>query len=88
MSKALVSSGKLQVYIFIGLLRIHLISFEKDFACDLCPNIPKRCRMVKVIYVPKAGKRYEASPKSLRHISLTPFLLEAMEKIVGRQSRD
>lgn len=51
-------------------------------------TIPTAWRKVKVIYIPKAGKRPSDLPKSYRPISLTSFLLKAMERIIDRYIRD
>ena len=50
--------------------------------------IPKCWREVKVVFIPKAGKRPSDEAKSYRPISLTSFVLKAMERIIDRYIRD
>ena len=50
--------------------------------------IPKCWRAVKVVFIPKAGKRPSDEAKSYRPISLTHFVLKAMERIIDRYIRD
>lgn len=50
--------------------------------------IPSAWRTVKVTYIPKAGKRPSAQPKSFRPISLISFLQKTMEKILDRHIRE
>lgn len=44
--------------------------------------IPKAWRKVRVVFIPKAGKRDKTAPKVFRPISLSYDLLKTMEKIV------
>jgi hypothetical protein len=49
--------------------------------------LPKAWRGVKVVYVPKAWTKDPKQPKSYRPISLIPFLLKTMEKLIGLHIR-
>lgn len=61
----------------LGILTLHLKRlFVASFALEY---IPKSWRLVKVIYIPKSGRRYESLPKSYRPISLASFLLKTVE---------
>lgn len=54
-------------------------------------HIPRRWRYVKVVFIPKAGKSSHVSPKDLRPISLSSFLLKILERLIDtylRQSID
>ena len=51
-------------------------------------HIVETWREVKVVYIPKAGKRPSDEAKSYRPISLTSFLLKTMERIIDRYIRD
>lgn len=44
--------------------------------------IPKAWRQIRVIFIPKSGKRDKTTPKAFRPISLSSVLLKAMEKIL------
>lgn len=44
--------------------------------------IPKAWRKVRVVFIPKAGKRDKTTPKAFRPISLSSVLLKTMEKIL------
>lgn len=44
--------------------------------------IPKAWRHVKVVFIPKAGKRDKTLPKAFRPISLTSTMLKIMEKVI------
>ena len=50
--------------------------------------VPKEWRKVKVVFIPKAGKRDTDLPKSFRPISLATFLLKTMEKIIDSYLRN
>ena len=50
--------------------------------------IPICWRKVKVIYIPKAGKKPSYEAKSYRPISLSSFCLKTMERILDRHIRD
>lgn len=49
----------------------------------LCSYIPKCWTAVKVVFIPKAGKRPSDEAKSYRPISLTSFVLKAIERIMA-----
>ena len=49
--------------------------------------IPKLWRKVNVVFIPKAGKRSAADPKSYRPISLSSFILKSMEKVLDLHIR-
>lgn len=51
-------------------------------------HIPEPWRGVKVVFIPKAGKREADLPKSYRPISLTSFLLKTMEKVIDFHIRN
>ena len=51
-------------------------------------HIVETWRDVKVVYIPKAGKRPSDEAKSYRPISLTSFLLKTMERVIDRYIRD
>lgn len=50
-------------------------------------HIPENWTKVKVVFIPKAGRRPSYEPKSYRPISLSSFFLKAMEKIVDHHIR-
>jgi ribonuclease HI len=50
--------------------------------------IPKIWNEVKVIFIPKAGRRPSEDPKSYRPISLSSVMLKIMEKILDRHIRE
>jgi hypothetical protein len=50
--------------------------------------IPQAWREVRVVFIPKAGKRDTEQPKSYRPISLSSFLLKTMEKLVDHNIRE
>ena len=45
--------------------------------------IPSKWREVRVIFIPKAGKRDRTSPKAYRPISLASVISKMMEKIIN-----
>lgn len=45
-------------------------------------HIPKIWTQVRVVFIPKAGKKDKTNPKSFRPISLTSTMLKIMEKII------
>ena len=49
--------------------------------------IPEPWRKAKVVFIPKAGKKDTADPKSYRPISLTSFMLKSMEKTIDNYIR-
>lgn len=49
--------------------------------------IPQAWRTARVVFIPKAGKKDMANPRSFRPISLTSFMLKAMEKTVDNHVR-
>lgn len=51
-------------------------------ASFLLRSIPMTWRKVKVIFIPKPGKKDKTIPKAFRPISLTSTLLKIMEKII------
>ena len=51
-------------------------------------HVPEAWRSTRVVYIPKAGKNGYTSPKDFRPISLTSFLLKAVERLVDRYIRD
>lgn len=59
--------------------------FRASFAWGF---VPEKWSNVKVIFIPKAGKKDYSQPKSFRPISLSSFLLKTMEKVVDRHIRD
>lgn len=46
--------------------------------------VPKPWQEVKVIFIPKPGKKDYTSPKSFRPISLSSFLLKGLERLIDR----
>lgn len=50
--------------------------------------IPESWRKVKVIFIPKAGKKDKTLPKAFRPISLTSTLLKLMEKVADSYIRN
>lgn len=59
-------------------------SLKKIFKASLRLNyIPSKWRLVRVIFIPKAGKRDRTNPKSYRPISLSSVLLKTMEKVLN-----
>lgn len=63
----------------------HLLDiFKASLATGL---IPEAWKAARVVFMPKAGKKDTTHPKSLRPLSLTPFSLKAMEKIVDNHIR-
>lgn len=61
---------------------IHL--FKASYALGY---LPMAWRKVKVVFIPKAGKKDPEQPKSYRPISLTSFLLKTMEKLIDLHIR-
>ena len=53
----------------------------------LINHIPSNWTEVNVIFIPKAGRANEQSPKSVRPISLSPFPLKIMEKLIDYHIR-
>jgi ribonuclease HI len=49
--------------------------------------LPVAWRRVRVVFIPKAGRRDAEQPKSYRPISLTSFLLKTMERIIDLHIR-
>jgi hypothetical protein len=45
-------------------------------------------RQVKVVFIPKPGRNSHCGTKDFRRISLTPFLLKTLERLVDRYLRD
>lgn len=70
----------------VDILYPHLVNiFRASYALGY---IPERWTTVKVLFIPKAGKKDYSMPKSFRPISLTSFLLKTMEKVIDRYIRD
>ena len=46
--------------------------------------VPKAWRAAEVVFIPKAGRRDYSTPKSFRPISLTSFMMKALERIIDR----
>ncbi|KAJ8735608.1 hypothetical protein PYW07_007228 [Mythimna separata] len=67
------------------LIPILIKIFRASFAWGY---IPEKWTMVKVCFIPKAGKKDYSQPKSFRPISLTSFLLKSMEKVIDECIRD
>lgn len=49
--------------------------------------IPNKWKEVKVVFIPKTGKKMGCDPKSYRPISLTSFILKTMEKLIDLHVR-
>ncbi|XP_063838175.1 uncharacterized protein LOC135087307 [Ostrinia nubilalis] len=68
-----------------NLLLPHLVKiFRASYAWGI---IPEPWNWVKVRFIPKTGKRDYSQPKSFRPISLTSFLMKAMERIIDQHIR-
>jgi ribonuclease HI len=59
--------------------------FKWSYALE---HIPQAWREVRVVFIPKAGKRDTEQPKSFRPISLSSFLLKTMEKLIDHNIRE
>jgi hypothetical protein len=59
--------------------------FRASYAWGILPETWTR---VRVVYIPKQGNRDKTDPKSYRPISLTSFLLKAMEKVLNYHIRE
>jgi hypothetical protein len=57
-------------------------------ACLVTGYVPTVWRQVKVMFIPKPGRRSYCGPKDFRPISLTSFLLKILERLVDRFLRD
>jgi hypothetical protein len=57
-------------------------------ACLATGFVPAIWRHGKAVFIPKPGRSSYCGPKDFRHISLTSFLLKAMERLVDRFLRD
>ena len=65
-------------------LDILIPTLLKIFPASLaCGYIPKSWTKVKVVYIPKVGKKDSSHPKSQRPICLSSFMLKTMEKVVN-----
>jgi hypothetical protein len=53
-------------------------------ACPVVGYVPAIWRQVKVVFVPKPGGNSYTRPRDFRSISLTPFLLKTVERLVDR----
>jgi hypothetical protein len=56
--------------------------------CLATGYVPAIWRQVKVVIIPKPGRNSYSGPRDYRPISLTSFLLKAMERLVDRCLRD
>lgn len=64
----------------------HLVKvFRASYAWG---HLPEQWNRVKVIFIPKAGKKDYALAKSFRPISLSSFLLKTLEKVLDKYIRD
>jgi ribonuclease HI len=53
------------------------------FKCSLSRNyVPKAWRRVRVVFIPKIGRRGHESPKDFRPLSLTSFVLKTLERLM------
>jgi hypothetical protein len=57
-------------------------------ACMAYGFVPMAWRQVRVTFIPKPGKLDYTEAKAYHPISLSPFLLKTMEKLVDRYIRD
>jgi len=57
-------------------------------ACLVTGYVPAIWRQVKVVFIPKPGRRTYSGPRDYRPISLTSFLLKTTERLVDRYLRD
>ena len=57
-------------------------------ACLATGYVPAIWRQVKVVFITKPGRNTYSRPRDYRPISLTSFLLKAMERLVDRYLRD
>ena len=57
-------------------------------ACLATGYVPAIWRQVKVVFIPKPGRNIYSGPRDYRPISLTLFLLKAVERLVDRYLRD
>jgi ribonuclease HI len=55
--------------------------------CLTWAYLPKPWRRVRVVFIPKPGKKDYSEPKAFRPISLSSFLLKTMEKLIDRYVR-
>lgn len=51
-------------------------------------HVPEQWNKVKILFIPKAGKKDYALAKSFRPISLSSFLLKTLEKVIDRYIRE
>lgn len=51
-------------------------------ACIRLEYVPKKWKMVRVTFIPKAGKTSHTTPKDYRPISLSSFLMKTLERIL------
>lgn len=72
---ALLQSG--EVVLIPSLMKIFKASLRFNY-------IPSNWRLVRVIFIPKPGKRDKTNPKSFRPISLSSVLLKTMEKVLKK----
>jgi hypothetical protein len=57
-------------------------------ACLSTGYVPAIWMQVKVVFIPKTGKKNYSGPRDYRPISVTSFLLKTMERLVDRYLRD
>ncbi|MCP3662523.1 MAG: RNA-directed DNA polymerase [Gammaproteobacteria bacterium] len=57
-------------------------------ACLALGYVPRSWRKALVVFIPKAGRPSYMVAKAFRSISLTSFLLKAMERLIDRYIRD
>jgi len=55
-------------------------------ACLATGYVPAIWRQVKVLFIPKPGRNTYSGPRDYRLISLTSFLLKAMDRYIKRRS--
>lgn len=70
----------------LDLLMPHLLRIFRG--CIAFRYTPKSWREVKVVFIPKPGRRDYSLAKSYRPISLTSFLLKTLERLCDRYIRD
>ncbi|XP_037942706.1 uncharacterized protein LOC119675572 [Teleopsis dalmanni] len=55
--------------------------------CLIFNYVPTQWRKVRVVFIPKAGKTSHSNPNELRPISLSSFMLKALERIIDFEIR-
>ena len=56
--------------------------------CLTSEYVPALWRQVNVVFIPKSGRNFYCGPRDFWPISITPFLLKTMERLVDRFLRD